>query len=106
MAAGKGSSITQQRRCFRKHVQLIKLTRLQTLLQISASHVFFYDLFLNNIIIIIIIIIMGGMTKILYHDNNIYHDIVIIFILKSLIPYNCHNPCHQYQTNISLKREN
>ncbi len=76
MAAGKGSSITQQRRCFRKHVQLIKLTRLQTLLQISASHVFFYDLFLNNRIIIII---MGGMTKILYHDNNIYHDIVIFF---------------------------
>ncbi len=53
------------------------------------------------------------MTKILYHDNNIYHDIVIFFsfkkciILKSLIPYNFHNPCHQcqYQTNTSLKRE-
>ncbi len=57
----------------------------------------------------------GDMTKILYHDNNIYHHIVIFFsfkkvfiILKSLIPYNFHNPCHQcqYQTNTSLKREN
>ncbi len=46
--------------------------------------------------------------------TNIYHDIVISFslkkffiILKSLIPYNFHNPCHQcqYQTNTSLKRE-
>ncbi len=53
------------------------------------------------------------MTKILYHDNNIDHDLVIFFssfkrvfiILKSLIPYNFHNPCHQYQTNTSLKRE-
>ncbi len=26
--------------------------------------------------------------------------------IKSLIPYNCHNHCHnQYQTNTSLKRE-
>ncbi len=24
----------------------------------------------------------GDMTKILYHDNNIYHDIVIFFLLK------------------------
>ncbi len=50
----------------------------------------------------------------LHHDSNIYHNIVIFFIekgyyiiLKSLIPYNFHNPCHQcqYQTNTSLKRE-
>ncbi len=55
---------------------------------------------------------VGDMTKIVYHDNNIYHGIVISFkkvfvILKSLIPYNFHNPCHQcqYKTNTSLKRE-
>ncbi len=56
------------------------------------------------------------MTQILYHDNNIYYDIVIFFyfsfkkvfiILKSLIPYHFRNPCHQsqYQINTSLKRE-
>ncbi len=59
-------------------------------------------------------ILYHDMTN-LYHDNNIYHNIVILFsfkkvfiiILKSLIPYNFHNPCHQcqYQTNTSLKRE-
>ncbi len=51
--------------------------------------------------------------QLLYHDNNIYHDIVffsfnkVFIILKSLIPYNFHNPCHQcqYQTNTSLKTE-
>ncbi len=25
---------------------------------------------------------VGDMTKILYHDNNIYHDIVIFFTFK------------------------
>ncbi len=49
---------------------------------------------------------------VLYHDDNIYHHIGIFFsftkvfiILKSLIPHNFHNPCHQCQTNTSLKRE-
>ncbi len=56
---------------------------------------------------------VADMTKILYHDNNIsqYSDFFyfkkVFIILKYLIPYNFHNPCHQcqYQTNTSLKRE-
>ncbi len=51
--------------------------------------------------------------KFYYHDNNIYHDSdffsfkKVFILLKSLISYNFHNPCHQcqYQTNTSLKRE-
>ncbi len=28
---------------------------------------------------------VGDMTKFLYHDDNIYHDIVICFLLKRLL---------------------
>ncbi len=46
------------------------------------------------------------LIQILFHDNNIYHDIVIFFlsfkkvfiILKSLIPYKFHNP-----TDVNIK---
>ncbi len=30
---------------------------------------------------------VGDMTKILYHDNNIHHNIVIFFILKRFLLY-------------------
>ncbi len=45
------------------------------------------------------------------YDQNLisrYSDFFyVLIILKSLIPYTFHNPCHQcqYQTNTSLKRE-
>ncbi len=56
----------------------------------------------------------GRYAKILYHNMTTFISRYSVFsfnkvfiILKSLIPYNFHNPCHQcqYQTNTSLKRE-